>query len=181
VEPVEINAGKYYLRALRADDRVDDRPAVLAGLTDPLSRQFLSHLRVTTMDEAGEYIARRMKQWSDETRCSWAVADPLTGDLLGEVLLKDIDRDAGTAEAGCWTRAASRGTGLAPEALAAVLRFGFGALGLREIRYVHERDNTASRRVAEKLGMSLTGERSIPAADPSGTPLHALVWSANAP
>ena len=28
MEPVEINAGTWYLRALRADDRVDDRPAL---------------------------------------------------------------------------------------------------------------------------------------------------------
>jgi hypothetical protein len=30
LEPVEINAGQWYLRGLRADSRVDDRPA-LAG------------------------------------------------------------------------------------------------------------------------------------------------------
>ncbi len=28
MEPVEINAGAWYLRALRADDRIDDRPAL---------------------------------------------------------------------------------------------------------------------------------------------------------
>jgi len=35
MEPVEINAGAWYLRALRADDRVDDRPALAElGETD---------------------------------------------------------------------------------------------------------------------------------------------------
>jgi hypothetical protein len=28
MEPVEINAGQWYLRALRADSRINDRPAL---------------------------------------------------------------------------------------------------------------------------------------------------------
>lgn len=28
MEPIEINAGAWYLRALRADDRMDDRPSL---------------------------------------------------------------------------------------------------------------------------------------------------------
>ena len=35
MEPIEINAGAWYLRALRADERVDDRPALLAMAQDP--------------------------------------------------------------------------------------------------------------------------------------------------
>ena len=34
MEPVEINAGGYYLRALRADDRMDDRPRIVEGFAD---------------------------------------------------------------------------------------------------------------------------------------------------
>ena len=36
MEPVEINAGTWYLRALRADDRIDDRPGLAElGENDP--------------------------------------------------------------------------------------------------------------------------------------------------
>ena len=36
VEPVEINAGAWYLRAPRDDDLIDDRPALAdLGETDP--------------------------------------------------------------------------------------------------------------------------------------------------
>ncbi|MGX7827705.1 GNAT family N-acetyltransferase [Actinokineospora sp. 24-640] len=157
MEPVEINAGRYYLRALRADDRIDDRPAVVAGFTDPVSRRWLPHIAVHDLDTAGVYIALRAGDWAKETRFSWAVADPLTGDLLGEVLLKELDLAAGIGEAGCWTHPKARGQGLAAEALGAVVRFGFGALGLTEIRYRHETANLASARVAEKLGFSLVG------------------------
>ncbi|SDD20215.1 Protein N-acetyltransferase, RimJ/RimL family [Actinokineospora iranica] len=152
---MEINAGKYYLRALRDDARIDDRPAIIAGFADPESKRWLPHLDVSDLERAGAYIARRRAAWADETRFSWVVADPLTGEFLGEVLLKEVDLEHGTAEAGCWALPAARGKGMTTEALGAVIRFGFGALGLREITYKHYAGNVASRRVAEKLGFSL--------------------------
>jgi hypothetical protein len=70
VEPVEINAGAWYLRALRADDRIDDRPA---------------------LDELGEtdagYVGKRAAQWESDATYSWAVCEPTTGELLAEVTL----------------------------------------------------------------------------------------------
>ncbi|CRK59797.1 acetyltransferase [Alloactinosynnema sp. L-07] len=158
VEFVEINAGRFYLRALRADDRIDDRQAIVEGFADPESRRWLSHLDVSDLDRAEAYIVRRAQGWAEETRFSWAVAEPTTGDLLGEVLLKEVDLAAGTAEAGCWTHPSARGRGMATEALGAVLRFGFGALGLKEIVYKHSPGNEASARVAAKLGFTVVTE-----------------------
>lgn len=158
VEPVEINAGRYYLRALRADRLIDDRPALVAGLADPECARWLTHVSVSTLAEAGAYVAKRARSWAEETRFSWAVAEPTTGALLGEVLLKDLDLDSGLAEAGCWAVPEARGRGMTTEALGAVLRFGFGALDLREIAYKHSPGNTASRRVAEKLGFTPVAE-----------------------
>ncbi len=71
MEPVEINAGTWYLRALRADDRVDDRPALVD----------LGECRT-------EYVALLARQWDSETLYSWAVCDPTTGELLAEVTLE---------------------------------------------------------------------------------------------
>ena len=70
MEPVEINAGAWYLRALRADDRIDDRPALAElGETDP------------------DYVEERGAQWTSDTTYSWAVCEPTTGELLAEVTL----------------------------------------------------------------------------------------------
>jgi len=70
VEPVEINAGAWYLRALRVDDRIDDRPA-LAEMGEA---------------DAG-YVEKRAAQWESDTTYSWAVCEPTTGELLAEVTL----------------------------------------------------------------------------------------------
>ena len=70
MEPVEINAGAWYLRAPRADDRVDDRPALAElGETDP------------------GYLERSAAGWATDTGYTWAVCEPTTGELLAEVTL----------------------------------------------------------------------------------------------
>ncbi|MEW5811315.1 MAG: hypothetical protein AB1925_17895 [Actinomycetota bacterium] len=75
MEPVEINAGAWYLRALRADDRVDDRPA-LADLGE----------------HAAQYVSQAAAQWDSETLFTWAVCEPTTGELLAEVTLDPATR-----------------------------------------------------------------------------------------
>lgn len=152
MEPVEINLGLYYLRALRADDRLDDRQAIVEGFADPDTRQFVTTLRVEDLAEAGRYVALRAREWAADSRYSWAVADPTTGELLGEVGLKELDLAAGTAEAGVWIHPAGRGRGVAERALGAALRFGFGAIGLQSVLYKHFETNKASARLAEKCG-----------------------------
>jgi hypothetical protein len=96
----EINAGSWYLRALRADDRIDDRPALAEiGETDP------------------DYVATRTAQWDSDTSYTWAVCEPTTGELLAEVTL-----DPRTATLS--TRARSGHDDAAAVAADAVRRFG---------------------------------------------------------
>lgn len=73
MEPVEINAGAWYLRALRDDDLIDDRAALAdLGETDP------------------DYVTRREAQWASDTCYTWAVCEPTTGELLAEVVLDPV-------------------------------------------------------------------------------------------
>jgi RimJ/RimL family protein N-acetyltransferase len=159
MEPVEINAGTYYLRQLRADDHVDDRPALLTAFADADLRRWVTRWRIDDEAMATEYVARRADEWTAGERCSWAVAEPTTGALLGEVDLIRLDTEWLTAEAGCWVMPGWRGKGVAPVALGAALRFGAAALPLRKVDYVHARDNTASQRVAQKCGFVRHGLR----------------------
>lgn len=60
-----------------------------------------------------------------------------------------------TGEMHYWTASAARGRGVAPAAVRAVTDWAFDAFGstsLREIMIVHDLDNSASCRVAEKAG-----------------------------
>jgi RimJ/RimL family protein N-acetyltransferase len=158
VEPIEINAGAYYLRALRSDDLIDDRPAILAAFSDPETRRWVADYQISDLDDAHAYVQRRDSEWKRGVRCSWAVAESTTGDLLGEVDLRGLDEAPEGVQAACWTHPSHRGRGVASTALAAAVRFGFGALGLPKIGYQHQVENAGSRRVAEKCGFKLAGQ-----------------------
>lgn len=99
MEPVEINSGAWYLRALRADERIDDRPALAQlGETGP------------------DYVEASLAAWASDTGYSWAVCEPSTGELLAEVTL---DPGSGAVT----TRARPGHDGAAEVAAGAVRRF----------------------------------------------------------
>ncbi|RZT88240.1 RimJ/RimL family protein N-acetyltransferase [Pseudonocardia sediminis] len=151
MDPVEINAGAWYLRALRADDRVDDRPAVLESAVDPEIRRW-RHRPDPTSAAVAAYVAERIAGWADETRATWAVCEPTTGEMLGEVALEHLDLPMGTAEVSCWALERARGRGMTRTAVGSVVRFGFGGLGLARIGYGWAEPNVASERIARSLG-----------------------------
>jgi len=106
MDPVEINAGTWYLRALRADERIDDRPALAdLGESDP------------------DYVTRCTAQWATESGYSWAVCEPTTGELLAVVT---IDPSSATLS----TRARPGHDEAAAVAATSVRRFAAAALNL---------------------------------------------------
>jgi RimJ/RimL family protein N-acetyltransferase len=158
LDPVEINAGLWYLRALRCDGRLDDRPAVLASSRDPHILRW-RHRPLADPAEAEAYIRRRAGEWARDERYTWAVCEPTTGEMLGEIELADLDLCHGTADVACWALPAARGRGMTTTALSAVLRFAFGGLDLYRVTYAWADGNTASGRVAEKCGFRVEGRQ----------------------
>lgn len=60
-------------------------------------------------------------------------------------------------ETGFWVRKSAQGRGFATESTNALLRYAFGALGMRRVGITHSGGNEASRRVIEKLGFTPEG------------------------
>jgi RimJ/RimL family protein N-acetyltransferase len=58
-------------------------------------------------------------------------------------------------EVGYWTAAQARGLGVATRAVDALSAWAFSAYGLDRIELLHQVDNVASCRVAEKTGYAL--------------------------
>ncbi|MBY4569488.1 hypothetical protein ACN95_05525 [Gordonia sihwensis] len=84
MEAVEINAGAWYLRALRHDERLSDVPALeLLGVGDPV-----------------EYIRAADAAWADESRLTWAVCVPTTGELAALIGVDAAGSVAGLARDG---------------------------------------------------------------------------------
>ena len=73
--------------------------------------------------------------------------------LVGQLTLGNVVRRAFcSAYAGYWVDARVAGRGIIPTALALAVDHAFGAAGLHRIEVNIRPDNTASRRVVEKLG-----------------------------
>ena len=156
MEPVEINAGSYYLRQLRADDRIDDRPALLAAFADPAMQRALPGHAVRTTEDATGYIDACAAGWRDDRSYAWGVAEPTTGALIGEVRL-DLG-SAETAELTAWTHPDARRGGVATTAVGTVVRFGFGALGLTRVDATCGAGDVAAAALAERCGFSRDGD-----------------------
>jgi RimJ/RimL family protein N-acetyltransferase len=71
--------------------------------------------------------------------------------------LHDIDWQGRQCDTGYWVRKSAQGKGFATEAANALVRYAFGALGMRRIGLTHSGGNEASRRIAERLGFSFEG------------------------
>jgi len=71
--------------------------------------------------------------------------------------LHDIDWQSRQCSTGYWVRKTAQGRGFAMEATNALVRYAFGALGMRRIGLTHSSGNEASRRIAERLGFSFEG------------------------
>ena len=71
--------------------------------------------------------------------------------------LHDIDWQGYQCDTGYWVRKRAQGQGFATEAANALVRYAFGALGMRRIGLTHSGGNEASRRIAEKLVFSFEG------------------------
>ena len=91
----------------------------------------------------------------------WAVEHKASGAFIGFVGL--VYQDGWTegehnTEVGWRLDPAYWGEGLATEGAMASVRYGLGELGLERIISIIQPENLASRRVAEKAGLTLRGE-----------------------
>lgn len=107
--------------------------------------------------EATALLERMAARHADDPRFgSWAVVERSTGQPAGTVLLKPLPDGDGEIEIGWHLHPDSWGRGLATEAGATLLGYGFD-LGLREIWAVTHLHNIRSARVCEKVGLRLLG------------------------
>lgn len=88
-----------------------------------------------------------------------AIIEKSSAELIGEcgITIQNID-DVDEYEVGYKIGKVHWGKGYGPEAAGAVLKYGFETLGLKKLCSHMASDHLQSRRVAEKLGMTLEKE-----------------------
>lgn len=136
--------------------RVEDFDAYARMWADPLVLRFMGG-QALTREQSWSRFLRQMGVWQCLGFGFFALEDRQTGEFAGECGFHDLHRDItpsieGTMEAGWALVGPMQGKGLAEEAMRAAL--GWAALhgkGDRLTAIVNP-DNTASLRVADKLG-----------------------------
>ncbi|MEV0428074.1 GNAT family N-acetyltransferase [Micromonospora sp. NPDC050495] len=136
--------------------RDGDADELLAAYRDPLLRRW-TRQPLTGRADVRAFLRRSRQGWAAGCRFSIAVLEPTdTGErLVAHVLLKEVTPGRPYAEVGYWTAGSARGRGVAPRAVDAVSAWAFArfaAAGLTRLELLHQVDNPASCRVAQKSG-----------------------------
>ena len=127
-----------------------DRPAYAAVNADPLVMATLGPSM--TREQSDAHVDRMIAHWAELGHGLWCVA--LDGECIGFTGLATPDFMP-VVEIGWRLGSAHWGNGYAPEAARAALAFGFDERGLDEVVSFTWAGNTKSRRVMEKIGMTL--------------------------
>lgn len=99
---------------------------------------------------AREYIAITRARWEERTLYAFAVTR--NDEILGGCTLSSIHSVYRYCNLGYWVRRSCHGQGIAGRAAKLAARFSFEKVGLVRVEIVVAVGNTASMRVAEKLG-----------------------------
>ncbi len=126
-----------------------DAPAVLAAFRDPDIIRWHTR-RMTTLDEATEWIEASQTFWTKERSSNWAIVDVSDEQVLGRLALH-TQLEYGTAEIAYWVLPRARQRGVASRAATAATAWGH-AFGFHRIELEHSTQNHASRAVAERAG-----------------------------
>ncbi len=89
----------------------------------------------------------------------WALIERESGRMIGTCGFTSLDFTNNSAEVGYVLNPEFWGRGLAAEAVRRVMRFGFMELNVHRIEAKYMIENTQSRRVMEKCGMTFEGVR----------------------
>lgn len=146
-----------HLRTERLELRplvLEDLEALAAMLGDPIG--MAAWPAPLTFEESRAWIERNGARYEADGFGRCAVIWRETGELVGDAgLISTVVEETPETELGWVVRRDMWGRGIATEAGAAWRDHAFQVLGLTRIVSMIDEANTASRRVAEKLGMSL--------------------------
>jgi|EndMetStandDraft_9_1072997.scaffolds.fasta_scaffold72347_1 RimJ/RimL family protein N-acetyltransferase len=153
-----IDKSKPILRGARIVLRPltgSDADAMYAALDEPTSKRLTgTHANYTLEDVRAHCI--RIENADDR----WDYGITIAGELIGEVILNDLEwpNKSASMRIAIWAPS-QRSKGYGGEAAALLVQYGFETLGLNRIELEVYSFNPQARHVYEKLGFKLEGTR----------------------
>ena len=154
---VEIETERLLMRGWRDGD-LEPYARMCA---DPEVMRFIGNGSTLNREQSGEQVSRFVRHWDDRGFGLWAVEEKESGAFVGFAGLsyqEDWPEGEHKTEVGWRLDRAFWGRGFATEAAEASVAYGLEKVGLERIISIIQPENTASRRVAEKAGLTPRGE-----------------------
>jgi len=152
----EITDGVILMRRFHINDAEDTFAAVRESLTELKPWMSWAHDGYS-MQETKDFIRITRARWEEGTLFAFAITDAKSGSILGGCSLSHIHPVYHLCNLGYWVRTSRRGEGIAVRATKLAARYAFERVGLIRVEIVMAVKNTASRRVAEKVGAHYEG------------------------
>ena len=135
----------------------DDAEEILRIFADPRVIRYWGAAPMASIEEAYGKIAGITAAFREKFGIRWAITRRGSNRLIGSCGHWRLIKQHRRAEIGYELAPEHWGQGLMPEAVGAILRFGFERMGLHSVEAQIEPDNQGSRRVLEKLGFVQEG------------------------
>jgi RimJ/RimL family protein N-acetyltransferase len=152
---VELKTARLHLRPFIAADE----PAIHAVYADPEVMRYVGHGAHRTPAETASALRTYADILAARGYSFVAVCRRDTGELLGDAGLHPLGSTGPDVELGYTLARAAWGRGYATELGQALVEYAFETLGVPRVTAQVEPANEASRRVLEKLGMTVRGQR----------------------
>jgi ribosomal-protein-alanine N-acetyltransferase len=148
-----LETPRLILRRLTMDDAGD----IFSYSSDPEVARYVLWDAHRTIHDSRQFIRFIQHQYRADEPSTWAIVLKQTGRVIGTIGYMWWNIENRSAEVGYSLARAYWGYGIMPEALSAVLRFGFERMRLHRIEAQHAVENGASGRVMQKCGMRYEG------------------------
>ncbi len=151
--PMPIRTPRLLIRPRQPGDGV----STLAAITETWAELhqwmwWAENLDQFTPEQCERRNLQAMESFAQRAAFELLGVETATGQPILWCGFHEIDWSARSCDTGYWVRRSAQGRGIATEATNALLRYAFGALGMRRVGLTHSRGNDASRRIAIKLG-----------------------------
>ncbi|MDQ3923896.1 MAG: GNAT family N-acetyltransferase [Actinomycetota bacterium] len=136
---------------------LDDAKAVFAYASDPEVTHYVIWEMHRTIEDSTAFLELALDKYESGGEPDWGIVYKGGHCLVGTCGFVNWDVDHTRAEIGYVLHKDYWGRGLMPEAVRAMIGFGFEQMGLNRIEARCIAKNTASARVMEKAGMTYEG------------------------
>lgn len=181
--PERLHTARLLLRPFQRGDGAALFEALRESAAD--LRRHLGHLTWVAQDHTPETAEARCRRceanFVARTDLPYLMFDAASGTLLGSVGLHRTDWALPKTEVGYWVRSSAAGRGVASEGVRALTDWALGPFGARRVELVTDRENLASRRVAERCGFVLEGVHRHVTRAPDGTLRDHCVYARHPP